>query len=223
MKPTENEIKIAKEIVDELIENDFFYAIICEDNDNLWQWRMDNKAFLEERGLSVHCGETKACIVSKKLSNWVIKTSFVYYDEYGHATADFCAIEESNYRDAVEEGLEEFFAASYKLCTLEPPRTSEYCPKENITFYIQEKAEPDEEKTSTTCSDYMSLNRDEDEDEDGCYEYDDYDRLESLFEGSKKLSDLFDFIHDWNINDLHSGNFGYTSDGKVKIIDYSGY
>lgn len=222
MKPTINEIEIAKKIVNDLIEHDFFDAIINEDSDNFYDWRCEYKDYLNENGLVLHCGETKACIFSKKVSDWVIKVGFVGINEEGKRTTDFCAIEGKNYQDAISEGLEEFFAASYELCALTPPEKYDFYG--NITFFIQEWAEPDEYKTSSTCERYMKDNTEYDEDrDDDYYEYDDFDRLESLFDGHEKLSELFDFIHDWGINDLHSGNFGYTADGKVKIIDYSGY
>lgn len=224
MKPTINEIEKAKQIVNDLIKEDFFDAIICEDNDGFFGWCCDHKDFLEGR-LKVYCGETKACIVSDELSNWVVKVGFNYkVDSYADKVTDFCAIEARNFEHAVVEGLEEFFAASYKLCELTPPE--KYNFKDNISFFIQEKAVPDEEKTSSTCDSYMRSGRDSEEEDDEDYyddDYDDDDRLESLFYGSKKYDELTAFIHEFDINDLHSGNFGYTSDGKVKIIDYSGF
>ena len=229
MKPTINEIEKAKQIVNNLIKEDFFEAIICEDNDNFFDWCNTHRSLLGG-DIKVYCGETKACIVSNELSNWVIKVGFTYNDEYrDEDVTDFCAIEARNFEGAAAVGLEEFFAASYKLCELTPPE--KYNFKENISFFIQEKAVPDEEKTSSTCASYMGSNKnneedDEDNDDYYCDEYDDYDdddRLESLFYGNEKYDELTAFIHEFNINDLHSGNFGYTPDGRVKIIDYSGF
>ena len=224
MKPTINEIEIAKKIVNELIDHDFFDAIICRDNENLYSWLNDYKDYLKERNLIVTCGETKACILSNELTDWVIKVGFVDYNEDTKInTVDFCAIEAGNYKDAVEEGLGDFFAASYELCKVTP---ESFDFDGDVTFYIQERAEPDEDKTSSTCEVYMNSKCSNDEEEDYCddyIEYDDYDRIESLFGEDKRFFDLYDFINDWKINDLHSGNFGYTKDGRVKIIDYSGY
>ena len=222
MKPTVNEIEIAKKIVNNLIENDFFRAIICEDNDNFYRWHEDYEDYLKEEGIAAYCGETKACIISDELPNWVIKTGFVYYEDGLGDTTDYCAIEEGNYRDAVEEGLGEFFAATYKLCTLTPGRMVDYTLEGNVSFFIQEKAAPDESKTSSTCENYVRKNS-EDYNEYEEYYYEDSDRLESLFEGHKMLPELLEFVENWSINDLHEGNFGYTSDGTPKIIDFSGY
>ena len=211
MKPTEKELEIAERIVNDLINHDFFEAVICRDNGTFCNWCDDNKDYLEDNGLALHCGETKACVLSSKLPNWVIKVGFVETDE----SEDYCAIEAGNYKSAIEEGLEKFFAAIYELGKWVLPEA--YGLKRKITFFIQEKAEPDEELTSVTCEEYMDCDED-------CLE--DLDRVESVFGGlknCKELNRLFEFIKKWNINDLHTGNFGYTNCGDVKIIDFSGY
>lgn len=207
MKPTINEIEIAKKIINGLIEHDFFDAIVCEDCENFGYWCDEHKNYIEKAHLELHCGETKGCIISDELPNWVIKVGFITED-----TEDYCAIEADNFIDVVKKGLEEFFAAIYEICDIPLPESFSF--KRYVTFFMQEKAEPDEEKTSSTCSEYT-----------GTDDNSDYDRLESLFEGYKNddFEKLIEFIDDWHINDLHSGNFGYTKDGKVKIIDYSGY
>ena len=222
MKPTTKDIEIAKKIVNDLIENEFLNAIITDDNCSLSCWSHDYKEYLERKGITVHCGETKACIISNELTDWVIKVGFIDSDDEGGHTTDFCAIEEGNYRSAVDMDLDEFFAAIYELCSVTPDRS--FFIDSNITFFIQEKAVPNEEKTSNTCDNYMKKYYSEGEGEEEWYpEGDDYDRVGSLFEGDERVDELIDFLDNWNINDLHSGNFGYTGDGKVKIIDYSGY
>lgn len=225
MKPTINEIEIAKKIVDDLIDHNFFEAIISEDNESFYNWCDSHKDFLEGNGLVLHCGETKACVISNRLANWVIKVGFVECED-GYNTPDFCAAEANNFADASKRGLEEFFAASYELCAVTPPEIYGY--KGDIHFYIQEKAMPDEDRTSSTCDSYMRGSKSEDDDNEDCYydeyyDYDDEDRLESLFRDNAKYDELTMFIHEFEINDLHSGNFGYTTNGEVKIIDYSGY
>lgn len=209
MKPTINEIEKAKEIVNKLVRNNFLEAIICEDNSNYFDWCQGYAKYFKDWHIKVFCGATKACIISEDLSDWVIKVGFVYSDEED----DLCAIEADFYEEAVEEELDEFFAATYEFYSL--PLPEKFNLKRSIKFFIQEKATPDEEKTSATCEEYTGSDWNDDD-----------DRIESLFGGlvkCKKLNKLFEFIDKWDINDLHSGNFGYTSDGRVKIIDYSGY
>lgn len=211
MKPTEKELEIAKKIVNTLIRHNFFDAIVSIDSEKLWFWRKDHQDFLKEENLKVCSGETKACIISDELSNWVVKVGFVSTDE----SEDYCAIEAGNYKSAVKEGLEKFFATVYKLGSWVLPEV--YGLKRNITFFIQEKAEPDEDLTAETCEEYMDCDEDY---------LEDLERVESVFGGlekCKELNRLFEFIKKWNINDLHTGNFGYTGYGDVKIIDFSGY
>lgn len=219
MKPSTNEIEIAKKIVKILMENDFSDALIDEDD---WEgWCDNHEWFLTENHLKGFCGVSKACIFSEELPNWVIKTGFIWHDDEDD-DGDFCTLEAHNYQDAIAEGIEEFFAASYELCTVTP---SEYKNlRQTIYFYIQEKAEPDEERTSSTCDKYLASEYDETESEDEplYYDYTDEDRLQSLFGGCKNFDRLIKFVKDWGINDLHTGNFGYTKDGIAKIIDYSG-
>lgn len=225
MKPTINEIEIAKKIVNELLERKLFEAIISTDHDSFYNWCGRNEIYLDTHCIRTFCGETKLCIVPKELDNWVIKAGFVDCED-GYNTPDFCAAEANNFADASKRGLEEFFAASYELCAVTPPEIYGY--KGDIHFYIQEKAMPDEDRTSSTCDSYMRGSKSEDDDNEDCYydeyyDYDDEDRLESLFRDNAKYDELTMFIHEFEINDLHSGNFGYTANGEVKIIDYSGY
>lgn len=41
--------------------------------------------------------------------------------------------------------------------------------------------------------------------------------------GEQKGWDLLSFLVDYSINDIHYSNVGVTKDGKLKLIDYSGY
>lgn len=41
--------------------------------------------------------------------------------------------------------------------------------------------------------------------------------------GLTKANKLFNFIENIRVDDLHEGNMAYGSDGKVRLIDYSGY
>lgn len=216
MKPTKEELTTALNIVDILLKNNFLDAIIDGDEDTFEEWCNNYCKLLCSNNLEGHCGVSKVCITAEDLPNWVIKTGFVSNDD----ELDYCAIEADNYQSAIEEGLEDFFAADYELYTVIPPKKYHFDRK--IVFYIQERADPDEEKVSQTCYNYMSGSDECDEDEEE-YGYDDYDRLESLFANSYKMLDkLFAFVKEWDINDLHTGNFGYTPKGLVKIIDYSG-
>ena len=214
MKPTINEIERAKKIVEGLVAHGFLDIVRKEDTCGIYKWSEDNSKFLKEEGIKTACGETKFCIIPDILPDWVIKVGCNYYDEdICSKITDFCHIELTNFESAVEEDLDEFFAAIYELCVID-----------DVTFYIQERAAPDEEKTTDSCREYMGYKDEPDEDEEEYVDpnFDDYDRVESLFHGPK-LEELFSFIDRWHINDLHEGNFGFTVSGVPKIIDYSGY
>lgn len=220
MKPTINDIEIAKRIVEDLIARGLLGVVVERDESpSLAEWSTDNRFFLKEKGIVTRTGETKICLLSEELPNWVIKVGYTYPGA-DVEDKDYCSIEADNYERAEEEDLGEFFAAIYELCEVNFPK--EYGCDRNAVFYIQERAEPDEEKTSSTCHDFM-CSCCSCKDCDYCCDGDDYDRLESLFGKTGRLDELFSFINEYDINDLHSGNFGYTFDGKVKIIDYSGY
>ena len=221
MKPTLQEIKIGERIVEDLVAHGLLGVIVERDEGpDLAEWSTDNEVFLGEKGIVTRTGETKICLLSDELPNWVIKVGYTYPGA-SVEDKDYCSIEADNYEKAVEEGLDEFFAAIYEIYEVCIPE--EYGCNRRAIFYIQEKAEPDEEKTSCTCKDFIcsccSCKSCEFCGEEG----DDYDRLESLFGKTSRLDRLFAFVNEYDINDLHSGNFGYTSDGTVKIIDYSGY
>ena len=224
MKPTINEIEIAKKIVKDLVARCLLAVVVERDEGlGLAEWSTVNRFFLKEKGIVTRTGETKICLLSDELPNWVIKVGYTYPGA-SVEDRDYCNIEADNYERAVEEGIDEFFAAIYELYEVTPPK--EYGCNRNIVFYIQEKAEPDEEKTSSTCKDFLCSCCDCENCEDCEYcndDGDDYDRVESLFGKTGRIDKLFAFINEYRINDLHSGNFGYTVDGKIKIIDYSGY
>lgn len=231
MKPTENEIKIAENIVDMLMKNDIASAVTYyKDEYEYWdttihEWAMEKNTLLEDEGIRVYHGETKACIISDELENWVIKVGFCYPEDVREEhDENFCELEVSYYKEAAEEGLGEFFAATYPLCT-----------RGDIKFFIQERAENDEEVISDSFYNYESKlyyedkGSDDEDDEDSSYIYDavdgmdDEDRVYAIFEDHKRVNELVDFCSKNHINDLHEGNFGITKDGNHKIIDFSGY
>jgi len=135
---------------------------------------------------------------------------------------DYCRIELRNYFRAYETPIEDCFAWVDYLF--------EYhgCP-----IYIMEKVECDEERTesrafSAYCSHSLSYLCGDISQED-MYDYfddsNDRERMIGLLTeewGEEKAENFLDFCSENNINDLHSGNFGYRN-GMLVIIDYSGF
>ena len=54
MKPTTNEIEMATKIVNDLVDHDFFEAILSRDNGFYFGWCDSHKDYLESNGLSLH-------------------------------------------------------------------------------------------------------------------------------------------------------------------------
>ena len=55
---------------------------------------------------------------------------------------------------------------------------------------------------------------------DSCCEFMNW--LIPYYANSEKADELFEFLNESDINDLHSGNIGYIGN-RLVLIDYSGY
>ena len=143
--------------------------------------------------------------------DYVIK--FCYDDKF-----DYCEREYTNYLAAVENGLEEFFAFTDYLGTIN-----------GLKFYVQERCDCDAEAVSSIVyngirEDYV--NEDNEPEEiineriwNEVYDLDDEAYVTYCFGVQEKL---IDFLYKYAINDLHEANFGYV-DGHLVIIDFSGF
>ena len=134
---------------------------------------------------------------------------------------DYCSIEAENYKKAINEELEKYFASTFFLTE-----------QNGVSFYIQEWVEPDGDSIEDEMYRYASKlcsNQREEMDEDdfnACiWEFlDNFDAEESLnavFGEDYETDRLVVFCEQNRINDLHRGNFGYRRDFPV-IIDFSG-
>lgn len=205
MKPTLEEIEFATATMNKLFSHyNFTEAITLYHNGygyvaGLYKWRKNFGQALLNEGFSFHAGETKVCIIVPSF-NWVIKVGIK------PCHFDYCAKEAKNFQNAKEWGLSDFFAATYNIGEVR-----------GWSIYLQEYAAPDEDavtsalRTWTGDTHLMS--------DDG---FDDEDRVRAVF-GADYGSDIIDFICENRINDLHSGNFGVTRDGRIVIFDFSGY
>ena len=136
-----------------------------------------------------------------------------------------CRLECYIYREAIKEGYEEYFAPTYYLGKIG-----------EVTFSLQNKMNVWEDNTYDALCQYISNNTDDFEyyhnvDEDIEEDYMDYDMAISDMSDLEIVSALFgktikgfdNFLDDYNINDLHQGNFGADEYGNFVIIDYCGY
>lgn len=246
MKPTITDIKWATNIMNELFAHNFYTALCYEEKtyphreNRYYKLGFDDWAhaecdyFRSNYGLHFYRGETKGCIVDFNRQEWVIKVPFdrstnprLNRNEDG-TSINYCALEAEKYARACAEGIEECFAAIYEVGEIN-----------GVKFYLQEFANVDEDSTTDSFYEYASeqvekyFNRDE-EDEgserhfideiwDFINDMDDEERILAVFNGHKNIRKIRNFINDEEINDLHSGNWGFTNDGREVIIDYSGY
>jgi hypothetical protein len=156
-------------------------------------------------------GADKMVILPKELENWVIKFGISINDN------EMCMREVENYQKAVQEGYDMYLAPCYF-----------YTKKNGFVFTIQRKCKCEECRYDDMFYEATASNYDKAdfETEDDYYEAvnaatddcDDYDRTMAVFDNKE----LYWWLQDNNINDLHCGNFGLLDEVDV-IVDYSGY
>lgn len=202
--PNRKEFEYGYWLAERIIESGFF------DYNSIYSWEQEwSDYFANNYGVTEESGCTKSCFISTE-SDWVLKVRMPDNDCY----RDYCYDEAKNYQYAIEEGIEECFAACYFL-----NRIGGY------DFYIQEKVDIDEEAIDSTCYIYASNqcgSNDYEDINELYWDMDDYERVTAVFGGTDFKARLIDFIDNYAINDLHAGNFGYRDSFPV-IIDYSGY
>lgn len=138
---------------------------------------------------------------------FVGRTCFSEMDDMRGNGGDYCELEVDNYLKAQEFGVEEFFAKTECIGTLYG----------TITVYASERCVPYNDLEhecfiSTWNNPFIKF---------GVPKLIAMD-LEKQY-SAESLSRLKTFLEDNDIYDLHSGNWGYGKDGKLKIIDYSNY
>lgn len=169
---------------------------------------------------TVASGSTRGVFMrdDEELDNWVIKVDFT------DNSCNYCKREVGFFTEAVSEGVDWAFAATYFLCEID-----------GIDFYIQERLDCGTEYESYSSSkireyliEEVGITQEDYEDEDD-YECRLADYEDSWLEWDDVLaclihdSDVEEFVYDRDINDLHSGNYGMLPNGVIKIVDYCGY
>lgn len=197
--------------------SDFQTFLELRTKDSYYDFYESNGWRFEDYNLSLDSGETKVVIIFDD-EDWVIKIPFDL-TKTGTRYDDFCRIEAKNYQRAIEESVERFFAPMYFLGNYE---FEDGCCDFSCPIYIMEKVDVNEDVNST----YAKSNYKGDEDD-----YDDYDFsgedgaticLESSWTVDETIN-LWDFLCEYDINDVHTGNIGLNFEGKYVICDYSGY
>ena len=209
MKFTERENSRFAEVLERLDVDDFFDHLTG--GYDFWGWWEEVGCEYEDDDIFLHAGATKVVIEIEDIG-WVLKVDF------DNTSEAYCELEADVYADAVAAGFEDFLAAEYF-----------YTTKRGKDFYAQEIAIPDEDAVTSTCYEYYTSDMSEEEATDwwenvGVDCLDDGQRVAAMFDmSSQKLWGFIQFLEEHEVNDLHTGNFGYKNDGKVVIFDYSGY
>ena len=154
-------------------------------------------------------GATKVCITHSDLINWVIK---VGYTE--NVKRDYATVEYNVYCAAKEAGFTQYLPETIYL--------GEFCGR---AFYVQQRADCNEDQVSSDWYERLRDKYDEDGEEydpdclwDEIDQMDDDERAMLMF-GDGKFSR---FLWEHEVGDLHEGNFGYIQ-GCVVLVDFSGY
>lgn len=185
-----------------LTENLAQYGEHCTED-----WFYNNN--LRGAGFRASSGATKVCITHNDLSKWVIKVG--YTENVKH---DYATIEYNVYCAAAEEGFSRYLPETIYL--------GEFCGR---AFYVQQRADCNEDQVS---SDWYERLRDQ-YDEDG-EEYDPdclWDEIDNMDDDERAMLMFGDgkfshFLWEHGVGDLHEGNFGYIQ-GCVVLVDFSGF
>ena len=165
-------------------------------------WREWGNFFRNNNEIEYYSGATKACVYVPN-SDCVIKFDL-------HLKTHYCRTEAENYRKALEAGLGDYFAACEFLEEID-----------GVEFFVQEKVAADEDDISDNFRDYYDPVSSEYYDEDSL---DENDRIYALLGCTTESMELVNFCSENEINDLHSGNWGFNwNSNHYVIIDYSGY
>lgn len=220
--PTIAEKTQLTELVDNLFNHGFKEALCCKYKDGWGRqnmkdyWLSENFEFLNSIDCDLDSGVTRVVVIPENLS-WVLKFNFI--SEV--LTVDYNKLEATHFEVAAEEGLDEFFAATYYFTSVD-----------GVDVYIQEKVKVDEDAISDSFYNFTleNLYSGDDENDERIQEMawtdsndlTNEERICAMVGDSPKINALLNFIEYNDINDLHSGNWGYR-DGEPVMIDYAGY
>lgn len=207
-------------LVERLLRHDF-RSVLDYANGSVGEWEEEHFNFFKSLHCQIFHGETRVVVVFDDLE-WVLK--FNFFNRPTCKDVDYNDREYRHYVAAGDRGLGEYFAAMEYLGVFE----------DDVDVYAQEKVEIDEDAVSDSFYQYMSENLFGGVDTQECSssslneriseeaEYlENEDRIYAMITDGA-AEDLIDFIQYYDINDLHSGNWGYR-DGQPVLIDYAGF
>jgi hypothetical protein len=215
MKPTALEINEALSMVKNLMDHGLKRALMYNGEYNelgYWEWYCDYRKYFMSIGLYVFSGASKV-VFFKDDWNWVIKLGFMRETNTSFVARgtdfNYCEIEADIYRNAVSNHLDEYFAATYACGEVD-----------GVQVFLQEKVTTIEDELTEKVDEYSSSHNIWDTDED----FTSKDYIAAILgEDFDDYMDLVEFVDEHDINDLHALNWGKTADGRIVMIDFSGY
>lgn len=181
------------------------YDMLHKVNKKFYEW----KAQFGDMDFFIDNGQTKIVIIFDD-EDWVVKIPL--------DMPDYCEIEEDNYIEAANRGLEEFFAPTEFMYSIQ-----------DVPVYLQQRVIVDRDLFDDSFFNYSKnfFKRELYDNEDEYYDainkmvddMDEIDRLRAVFGDNEELER---FIEDFGINDLHSMNFGILN-GRYVLSDFSGF
>lgn len=149
----------------------------------------------------------------EEINEWVIKVD--RWNEFGYTGR-----EAANYKQAAREGLDEYFVPIFKGGSID-----EY------PFYIAKRYYTNEDIVYNAAFDLFLESESCDDRDEACdsFEYLDEDEktryyYESCHIDNEILDDLWQFLYNHDINDVHTGNIALEDDHFTPIImDYAGF
>ena len=192
------------------------------------------------RASDYNSGATKIVLYYDDIQNWVVKLPFFgdfdpsaeeedmdCYRYFSGANRyipidyddNYCEVEAYLTKRAEEEGVVDMFAKTYFLGWINtiPVYVSERVEK---TVYNADNNYKRIKSAAETQSLYDFYNTELDT--AGLYDESTFRYFVDQY-GVKKAEKLINFIMKYNIDDLSDSNIGFDKNGKIKIIDYSGF
>lgn len=129
---------------------------------------------------------------------------------------NYCGQEALNYKQAKLKKIDDFF------CPCEFIGRYYYKKGHSFPVYAMERVDVDVSRTETIVDNSYSIlaassDFDISEDETSVF------AVFSQWYSEDRVAYLIDFLREYEVNDVHDANIGYTNDGLPVIIDYSGY
>lgn len=167
---------------------------------------------LKKPSIKSACGATKLVLYFNDI---VLKIPLT---GEGLRRINYCDQEAFNYKQAEREKIDDFF------CPCEFIGRYYYKKGRSFPVYAMERVDVDVSRTEAIIDNSYSegilttsSGSDISEDEASVF------AVFSQWYSKDKVAYLIDFLREYEINDVHDANIGYTNEGVPVIIDYSGY